>query len=171
MPLRDALNRLREQDQHRMADRQRLIADWQADVDALFKEFHGYLSEYEADHSLVFRDRRVHINEEVLGTYDISALDIKVSSILISVRPVGRLIVGAEGRVDMHRQGRSSEEHRVMFLKAPMSSEDTTLRWFIKFPPDVTSRRAVLYPSMRPEQKVALLSKESLEEAIEVLLR
>jgi hypothetical protein len=170
MPLKDTLNRLREQDKQEKQDRPALIAGWRAAVDALLTQIRSHLSEYEQDGSLIFRSHRMRVTEENLGTYEISSMDIQAGPILVLVKPVGLMVTGAEGRVDMHRQGRPSEEHRIMLLRMRPSGATSMPTWFITFPQDTTSRR-LQYPSMPPTREVEPLSKEALERAVDILLK
>src|SRR5260370_17409581 len=101
-----------------------------------------------------------------MGTYEINGLDIQAGPILVLIQPVGLMVTGAEGRVDMHRQGRPSEEHRVMLLRMRLSGAASMPSWFISHPPDTTSRRAQMYPSMHRTRELKPFRKHALERAL-----
>ena len=171
MPLRDTLNRLREQGKQEISDRPTLIAEWKSAVDALLMEIRKYLDEYVQDGSLSIKLRRVRFTEDSLGTYEIGAMDIQAGPIFIIVQPVGRFVAGAEGRVDMHRQGRSAEQHRIMLLHMQLSGPAHPPTWYIQFPPDITNRLDPLHPPIPGTRRVMPLTKKELEEAVEFLLK
>lgn len=169
MPLRDTLNKLREQ-QREQQDRPALIAEWRQAVDDLLIDIRKALSEYEQDGSLTIKNRHIRLKEETVGTYETNGMEIQAGPVPIIIQPVGRFVSGAEGRVDMHRQGRPSEDHRVMLLRQRPSGPDSVPVWFIDFPPDTTSRRAQFYRTMPQKREVEPFSKHALERAIDMLL-
>jgi hypothetical protein len=173
MPLRDTLNRLREQQREGQAaiDRPALIAEWKSAVDALLMEIRNYLAEYVEDGSLSINPRRVRLTEDSLGTYEIGALDIEAGPALILVRPVGLIVAGAEGRVDMHRMGRAAEQHRIMLLRMRLSGPASRPAWFINFPPEARGRMAIRLPLAQARIEVTPLTKGALEDAVEFLLQ
>lgn len=170
MPLRDTLNRLREKEQQEQLDRPALIAEWQGAVEDLLAQIRNDLSEYEQDSSISIRLRRIRLNEESLGSYEISAMDIQAGRVLVLIQPVGRIVIGAEGRVDIHRQGRPSEEHRVMLLRIRPSGATSTPHWFINLPQSTVSKRSQFYTTMSQTRKIEPFSKHELERAIDMLL-
>jgi hypothetical protein len=171
MPLKDTLNRLREQEKQEKQDRPALIAGWRAAVDALLTQIRSHLSEYEQDGSLVIKQRGMRLTEENLGAYEISAMDIQAGPILLLVQPVGLMVPGAEGRVDMHRQGRPSEERRIMLLLMRPSGATSMPVWFITLPRDTTGFQTQVYATPTPTRRVEPLTKEALEQAIDFLLK
>lgn len=172
MPLKDTLNRLREQEQQEKQDRRALISGWKSAVNALLTQIRNYLSEYEQDGSLVIKQRGMRLTEENLGAYEISAMDIQAGPILVLIQPVGLMVTGAEGRVDMHRQGRPSEEHRIMLLRMRPSGPSSTPAWFITLPRDTTGFQTQVYATPTPtRERIEPLSKEALERAVDILLK
>ena len=57
------------------------------------------------------------INEEHLGSYSVSSLKLHAIGKVLSLRPVGRLIIGAQGRVDLESQS-SGERVILLYLSA-----------------------------------------------------
>jgi len=171
MPLKDTLNRLREQEKQEKQDRPALIAGWQAAVDALLTQIHSYLSEYEKDGSLIIKQKRIRFTEENLGTYEINAMEIQAGPILVLVQPVGLIVTGAEGRVDMHRQGRPGEEHRIMLLRMRPSGTTSMPAWFITLPRNTPGFQAQVYTAPTPTRSIEPLSKAALERAVDMLLK
>jgi len=174
MPLKDVLYQLQEQQKHdkeAVADRAALITTWKQEIDSLIGRIHQYVAEYEEDGSLEVKLLRMRITEDTLGTYEIGAMDIQAGPILVLVRPVGLMVAGAEGRVDMHRQGRPSEEDRIMLLRMRLSGPAYPPTWCMQFPPDVAARLDPSRPAIPGTRRVTPLDKGSLEIAIEFLLK
>lgn len=172
MPLRDTLNRLREQQQETdpALDRPRLLAEWKQAADELFQQIRHFLSEYERDGSLSVTSRRVRLKEAALGTYEISALRIQAGPAVIFVQPVALDVSGAQGRVDMHRQGRPAEEDRAILLRRRESEGNAEFGWFVFLPRDIRDPWERRYSTMPVPRKLLPLSKEVIEQAIDILL-
>jgi hypothetical protein len=107
MALKETLAQLRQQEKltaQEKQDKPQLIAEWQQAVVKLLEAIRGHLAEYEADGFMSFTQREINLSEERLGRYRISAMDISAPPAIVVVAPVGRMIVGARGRVDMKKQ-------------------------------------------------------------------
>jgi hypothetical protein len=177
MPLKDTLTRLQEEERQKAKwekDKPKHIKDWQVSVTNLFKEIRSYLKEYEADGSISFSDREIELTEESLGRYRIPSMSIIAGPATIMLEPVGTMLVGAWGRVDMYRQGRGGEQDRILLLRLPTSRTDSTLQWKIRSQPEAVGpagrvRGRTLLQPQRPT--FVPLSKEILEQKLEDLLR
>lgn len=93
---------LREQKQasspQRRAQRQK---EWLASLDRLFQEIRSWLEEAQREKLIKVTAGRVQITEEALGTYTAPMLTLTVGTKTIRLKPVGSVIIGADGRVDM----------------------------------------------------------------------
>ena len=170
MALKDTLEKLKEQqNKQREAERKapQIIEEWQRSVDQLFSGIRGYLSEYETGGLMVFSDQMITLSEEALGSYQIKEMDIQSGGTVVEVKPVGRIILGATGRVDMHVKGKTLEDDSVILLRAP-EKDTPNFIWRISTPVDKrTARRYHIPVGMRT---YVLLTKASLEEAVNWLL-
>ena len=72
-----------------------------AEVEALFKQIMKWLTKLAKDGPVFYRERPISIYEEGIGEYKISELLVDVADRLIIFRPVGTMIYGAYGRVDI----------------------------------------------------------------------
>ena len=167
MTLRDTLTKIKDrqdQDYQFDLDKPTLVAEWKAATEQITHEIRGYLAEYESDGSMRISTERVEIQEESLGSYFVQALNIAVGPEVVMVRPVGRLIAGAVGRVDLHRQGYPGEDDRIMLLR------EGPERWSISQPPE---RGAPAAGRLRADvaRRFVPLTKETLESAVDFLLR
>lgn len=169
MALKDTLTKIREQERlekEKLENKPQVIAEWKEATTSLMKELRDYLAEYEKDGSLLFSDDSVRLTEERLGSYSVPAMRLTVGPIVILIQPVGRLIIGAFGRVDLHRHGRAGQNQRVMLVRLPKSKTDAALIWHVVMPEAAANRGGRL----PPRKQFIPLTKETLEQAIEFLL-
>lgn len=159
------LNQAQEREAQSERDKPRLIQEWQNSVDALLNTIQEYLSEYTRDGLMRFTRTRVRLREEALGEYEIGEMSIEAGPAKLIIRPVALMIIAARGRVDMHRQGRSSEGDRIMFLRTGAPDTDPT-QWLISEPPPPGSLR----PDSLKHRRRVPLDKAALERAVEFLL-
>jgi hypothetical protein len=172
MALKDTLQQLNDKARQPSLDRKAYVKDWQDAVLNFFDKIRDYLKEYAEDGSLRFSAlTQVGLSEEALGNYTVSMMRITAGPAIIEVRPVGRMIVGASGRVDLYRQGRSSPSQRVLALRVSYPPEEE--KWELVIPPTDRSFElmspAALAASLRPERRP--LDKANLEVAIERILQ
>ncbi|WP_284946822.1 hypothetical protein [Acidisoma cladoniae] len=82
-----------------------VVAEWQSAVVCLFDELKSYLVDYIKDNLLTVEEERIPVFEERLGAYEGLRLKLRSGSSLVNVTPVGRIVAGAVGRVDMSNAG------------------------------------------------------------------
>jgi hypothetical protein len=137
MALSDTLREIRDRQQREeqiLKDRPKALAEWKEAVRNLLVQIRGFLVDYEQQELVTIADRMIRLNEQTLGGYEISALNIKAGAVTISIEPVGLMVIGSAGRVDMHRQGRSMEQDRAMILRFKRSPDSDELTWHISHP-------------------------------------
>ena len=169
MPLKETLQMLREREQSDkrfLEDRPKIIREWKQAITSLFLEIRNYLAEHEKDGLLSFSDETISLSEESLGTYQVPVMKITAGPAAILVQPIGRIIVGALGRVDMYRQGRAGEQQRIMLLRMQDLPGETSLSWKMRMP-TVTNNP---FEARLPQHRIVSLSREILEEAVDFLL-
>jgi hypothetical protein len=172
MALKDTLKRLLEDSgSAQPLDRAAVIAEWQKAVGALLAQIQEFLQEYKDDGTIQFTDGVTQLSEESLGTYRIPNLVLRAGPAVLMVQPIGRLVVGATGRVDLYRQGRGTESERVVALRDASPSQPSS--WVLYMPPDVEPFVIQSLPALeRSLRRTDLpLTKENLETALERLLR
>jgi hypothetical protein len=115
-----------------------------------------------------FLEGKTDLTEESLGRYSIGVLNITAGPLTVVVAPVGTMIVGATGRVDMYRQGRIGEFERIVLLRQTKSASDETPEWKITLPMSNSSRGG--RTTFRINEREPF-TKATLEQALEFLLR
>jgi hypothetical protein len=118
MALKDTLKRLLEDSgSAQPLDKAAVIDEWQKAVGALMAQIQEFLREYKDDGTIQFTDGVTQLSEESLGTYRIANLMLRAGPAVLMVQPIGRLVVGAAGRVDLYRQGRGNESESIVLLR------------------------------------------------------
>lgn len=167
MSLRDTLKAANEKAAEAAraeADKPRIISEWKADVGRFNQQVRAWLDAYSSDGTILIKSYAQDYTEEYLGRYTAEAMELKAGPFIIFIRPVGRIIFGAIGRIDMYRQGRNDEGSVVRFLRR---RESDASAWMIRKPQILRQHSAIIARPSEPEP----LTAENFEEALDELLR
>jgi len=99
--LLDLLREQKAEEQRARVDWTAVRNEWLADLRALGERIEEWLREPVAQELLRITKRKITLREEALGSYEVPSWQIHAPSRIISVLPVGRVIVGGVGRVDV----------------------------------------------------------------------
>ena len=77
------------------------LATWLRELDALYGTIEGYLKSYIDSGQIKVERRPIRLSEESLGTYDADALVVSIGNEEVVARPVGTMLIGSYGRVDL----------------------------------------------------------------------
>jgi hypothetical protein len=75
--------------------------EWLAYLDRLYALIEDYLQTYFASGQIDHFYREVELNEESIGTYTARELVLKIGRQEIAFKPIGTLLIGMKGRVDV----------------------------------------------------------------------
>lgn len=75
--------------------------EWLSAIDDLFGQIKRWVSEAQNEGLLEVTAKKISISEEKLGTYSAPMLVLRTERNTVELKPVGALILGAQGRVDM----------------------------------------------------------------------
>jgi len=131
-------------------------AKWRASLEKLVDQIRQCLLPLIEEKLVYVSAEQMRVDEEWLGPYEAQALTISAGPGKVQVRPVGRAIFGAKGRVDMFADSRPEKVY-IFTL-----SEDEA-SWLIIPPRDTGAGW--------DHGKAKPLSREALEEALEDLLK
>jgi hypothetical protein len=171
MALRDTIAQLRVhsvEEAQAKADAPRLIEEWKASVEDLIARISIFLEEFVRDGSMSISLDETDISEDTLGHYRARSARVSVGYATLIIEPVGRMVVGASGRVDIHREGQPSERKRIRLLRVAASGCNAAQIWAITGPPDAELDGEDRY--WRPGRPIAL-EKAVFEKAVDYLLR
>jgi hypothetical protein len=105
---------------------------WQLEVKNLFDEMEKWLESLIQDHLIYFRRQEKSISEEPLGTYGIQSAIISLGKSNVSLEPVGTIIFGSFGRIDVN----GPQGSVILRLQAEQATPETRFRptgpvWYI----------------------------------------
>lgn len=75
--------------------------EWLSRLDELYESISLYLKEYMNDGFVTMKHSPVKLDEEYIGKYEANDLEIAIGPQIITLTPVGTLLVGSKGRVDV----------------------------------------------------------------------
>ena len=113
LPLRETLSELHQAAQQR-PNPDAIITRWQKAVNDLYEIIARNLHDYTTDGLLLLQQKEVSRSEETLGSYTINELHIIAGTETVILTPVGAIVIGAHGRVDMFKRGYANT--RCIFL-------------------------------------------------------
>ncbi|MEA1967032.1 MAG: hypothetical protein U9N77_02270 [Thermodesulfobacteriota bacterium] len=149
MTFKEKLKELRNSSEDTKIDWGKNKKDWIDSVKLLFSTIQDdWFSELEAEGLLKINTSLISISEEYIGTYTIDKMEITYSTSCVVFAPVGRNIIGGEGRIDLYLKGEFGKGLMLILYR-----ENNTDNWFIV--------------SKESRREKELLSKSSLERTIE----
>lgn len=81
--------------------KEELLKEWQRALSKLFSNIESWVAPAISE-GLELKKGEVEIDEEELGKYIAPTLELEFEGIRVKIEPVGRLVVGARGRVDVN---------------------------------------------------------------------
>ena len=76
-------------------------AEWLQELEDLFARMEGHLKPYTRAGEIQIERTPIQLREDHLGTYDAKKLTFKIGREKIVAKPIGTLLIGASGRVDL----------------------------------------------------------------------
>ncbi|MCI2078976.1 hypothetical protein ACWM9A_12550 [Acetobacter pasteurianus] len=96
-------------------DPKKELEDWKRNLKELYEKIEGFLSSYIADGSIKIEHSNIHLTEDQIGSYEVQNSIITIGSEKVTLTPVGTLLVGTKGRVDV--EGGSGTSRLVLINK------------------------------------------------------
>ena len=75
--------------------------DWLRELCDLYSRMEKYLKKYTDKDQIRIRRAKVHLSEDHLGTYEAETLTFLIGNEKVVAKPIGTLLIGAWGRVDL----------------------------------------------------------------------
>ena len=75
--------------------------DWLQELDALYARMEDHLKPYTQAGEIQIERTRIQLTEDHLGSYEADKLTFKIGREKIMAKPIGTLLIGARGRVDL----------------------------------------------------------------------
>ncbi len=123
-------------------DRAKRISEWKQDLDALYTTVESFLAPYVKNKKIELRYSKKKIHEELLGSYEARVLSVLIGSTRVRLEPIGTLVIGSKGRVDM--VGPMGTARLVLVQKGLSAPKITVQVWTgIKKPPITKSLESI----------------------------
>ena len=82
-------------------DPKKTLSQWKENLNELYCAIETYLQSYIDTNQITIKRDEIQITEESLGTYPTDALTIKIGDQKVSLKPIGTMLIGVYGRVDI----------------------------------------------------------------------
>jgi hypothetical protein len=93
--------KIKEKAEEKIIDWNSRRDEWLAYLSQFYNRVENFLDEYQRDGKLSFHYTNKEIFEEHIGSYSAKTLEIKLGSDRIKLEPIGTIVIGAKGRVDL----------------------------------------------------------------------
>ena len=146
------------------------LASWRRELDSLYQKMERYLKDYISS-GLRTKRRPVQLTEDDLGSYEAQALAILIGRDEVIAEPVGTLLIGSSGRVDLSGPRRilrivlleKSDPVVNVKISGADSREETVTHSPLRGEID---RRGWYFVTPPPAATATLLNADSLQDAI-----
>lgn len=95
------------EEQAESANWEKRKSEWLSSLDKLFGQIEDWLSEPVSQNLIALKKETIELDEYKIGPYKASRLVLQIGHDTVYIEPVGTIIVGAKGRVDVRTGGAS----------------------------------------------------------------
>jgi hypothetical protein len=75
--------------------------EWLKQLERLYSKIESFLAKYTSAGQIRYEYRSIHLNEEYIGSYSARQMKLRIGRKEVDLMPIGTLIVGSKGRVDV----------------------------------------------------------------------
>ncbi|MBP1971727.1 hypothetical protein J2Z83_003882 [Virgibacillus natechei] len=97
----DFLKKKKDENQQDEVNWNHIKSDWLQQVKLFMNQIEAWLHTAQEDRMIDIKEKRIMLQEEHLGLYDAPSLVLAIEKEEIEIQPIGRLIIGAKGRIDI----------------------------------------------------------------------
>lgn len=97
----DFLSHEKEKEEQQQVKWQEVKNEWVQTLEAFMNDIRKWLSKQEEDGVVQIKREEIEIREDHLGSYQAPQLRIFIGTSEVKIQPIGRLIIGAIGRIDI----------------------------------------------------------------------
>jgi len=123
--------------------------EWLQNLRSFYSTIDGYLAPYRESGKLKVESSSVRLTEEHIGTYEAECRTVLVGSDKVTLVPVGTLLIGARGRVDMN-----GPLGTVKFIFTGKNSNGISISWKIQGEEKQPARKEPVTKEAVPEEFV-----------------
>ena len=95
------LERQQKEAEQKKIDWESQKQDWLSHIDDFYRMVRGFLKSYTEQGRVEFSQKPMELSEEHIGHYTVDKLILVFGGIEVTFTPVGTLLIGAKGRIDM----------------------------------------------------------------------
>lgn len=99
--LSDFLRKKQEDYEQEQTNWLQIKEQWQQQVKEFMAQINNWLKPLAQQQLLNLQEGQIQLDEEHIGSYEATTLEITIGGKRIKIQPVGRLIIGALGRIDI----------------------------------------------------------------------
>ncbi len=103
------------QKEERKIDWNKRKEDWIGYIDEFYEKVEQWLEDYAKQNKVAIHFERTTLNEGFIGSYDTRILHLKMANHVVVFSPIGTLLIGAHGRIDM--EGTAGKAQFVLVAK------------------------------------------------------
>ena len=100
--------------------------EWLNFIQVFYDSIERWLKPYVDQKKLEFKYTDINLSEEHLGTYSVKSMKIRFAEQLIKLEPIGTLLIGTKGRIDME-----GPRGTVQFILADKNSKGMRVNVYI----------------------------------------
>lgn len=89
---------------------------WISSLEALYEDVGNWLAPLVDEGVLTLQRTSTQLTEENIGTYTAPGLVLELSGEAVVLEPLGTLLIGSHGRVDVFRRGRRGKQTPILVL-------------------------------------------------------
>jgi len=105
--------------------------EWLRRLDQLYNQIHEFLKEYIEAGEIQLERSPISLNEENIGLYTAMQLTVKIGRKNVRFQPIGTLLIGSKGRVDV--TGTGVTEARLVLIDKKFTKASDMIRISIGF--------------------------------------
>ena len=113
----DFIKKTNARTQNSMVDWDEQRDEWLAHLKRFYAMVDRFIADYVANQQLSVTRSKKKINEENIGEYEVDVLSMNIASTTVTLTPIGTLLFGGKGRVDM-----VGPKGKVKFVLVPKGS-------------------------------------------------
>ncbi len=110
-----------------------ILSEWMENLEGLYKTIESYLQPFIENKKIKITYQDVQLHEDGLGDYTVQEATITLGEKSLSLKPIGTLLIGAKGRVDLTGAYGTAKLIFADFSKFPNVST-TDFQWMIPNP-------------------------------------
>lgn len=95
------VNEQTSQEAHAPFDKAKELDQWKRYTEVFYQSIELFLQKYIDDSKITLVYKTETLHEDLVGSYEVKALTISIGANQIRVKPIGMMLVGVKGRIDM----------------------------------------------------------------------